>query len=127
MFCQEFPVTPTLSTPDGKIKPNRRGNCRATIRYRCAPATIGKVISTDNHDFQTAWIIDLSLTGLGIQLMRPLTVGQPVTITVRSYDNSRRFVLTGRVVHCNPCPQGEYIAGCELNKPLTHEDLDQIL
>ena len=120
-------MTQTAPTHDGMTKSKRRGNCRATIRYRCAPATIGKVFSTDDHEFQTAWIIDLSLTGIGIQVTRELGIGQHITITIRSYDSKRRFTLSAHVVHCNPRPQGEFIVGCDLTTPLTPDDRDQLL
>ncbi len=120
-------MIPNALTPDGTNKTKRRGNCRATIRYRCAPATIGRVFSTDDHDFQIAWILDLSLTGIGIQVTRQLDPGQHITVMLRSCDNQRRFTLSAHVVHCDAQPQGEFIAGCELNTPLTPDDLDQLL
>ena len=60
------------ASPEGKPKARARGNRRATVRYRCAPATVGKVFSANDHEFQRAWIQDLSLTGLGMDSLMGL-------------------------------------------------------
>lgn len=114
------------SVPPGKVK-FASGNRRATVRYRCAPATIGKVVSTDDHELQIACIIDLSLTGIGMQVPRPIDAGRMVVVAVKSTDGKRTFDLSANVVHCNAVPHNEWYLGCRLTTPLTPEDLDCLL
>jgi hypothetical protein len=104
-----------------------RGNSRATVRYRCAPATIGKVYLSEDHEYQRACVINLSVKGAGLQLMRRLEVGEFLLITIKSNDGSRIYEITGHVAHCERLPQGDWYAGCELIVPLTPDDLDQLL
>ena len=112
---------------EGLSKTTARGNRRATIRYRCAPATVGKVISTEDQEFQRAWIIDLSRQGIGMQLTRPVEAGRLLVVLVKSNDGTRTFELSARVMHCNPVPHDEWYVGCELTAQLTSEDLDHLL
>ena len=112
---------------DGLTKPTSRGNRRATIRYRCAPATVGKVFSTDDQEFQRAWILDLSLTGIGMELSRPLEPGNLIIITIRSNCRTKTHELSARVMHCSSGPQGDWSIGCELVVALSPEELEQLL
>jgi hypothetical protein len=117
------------STPkvEGAVGAVARGNRRATIRYRCAPATVGKVIATEDHEYQRVWILDLSLRGVGIQLTRPLIAGQHVVLLMRNNDGTRLFELSAHVMRCVAVPHGDWQLGCELTIPLTLEELDQLL
>jgi hypothetical protein len=115
------------SVPPGTVKFASLGNRRATIRYRCAPATIGKVVSAEDHEFQFAWVVDLSLKGLGMQVSRSLKPGRFLMISIKTSDGRKSFDLSARVKYCNQIPHGEYSVGCELVTPLTPDDLDQLL
>ena len=112
------PTTPTAAG---------RGNKRATVRYRCAPATIGKLYVSDDHEYQHAWVLNLSAQGIGLILTRPVAAGTFVVIHLRSNDPARTYELTAHVVHCTALPHGEWNLGCELVNPLSLEDLDLLL
>jgi hypothetical protein len=112
---------------EGIVKPVSRANRRATIRYRCAPATVGKILSSDDQVLQRAWILDLSLKGIGMELSRPLKPGQLVIISIRSNDATNLHELSALVKHCNAVPQGAWYVGCELMVPLSPEELEQFL
>lgn len=116
-----------LSLPPGMVKSASLGNRRATIRYRCAPATVGKVLSSEDQEMQLAWIIDLSLKGIGMQLVRPILSGRLIVVSLKTTDGSTSFDLSARVMYCNPIPHDEWSVGCELTAPLTPEQLDQLL
>lgn len=76
---------------------------------------------------QRAWIIDLSLQGIGMQVPKALVAGGMVIILIRSNDNGRVFELRAKVMHCKALPQGEFFAGCELSTPLSADELEQLL
>jgi hypothetical protein len=104
-----------------------RGNRRVSIRYRCAPATAGKVISANDHEFQRAWILDMSHRGIGMELSRPLESGRLVIISIRSNTGTKVYEFPATVVHCDLSLQGSWYVGCQLSAPLSHDELDQLL
>jgi PilZ domain len=112
---------------EGMAKLAARSNRRATVRYRCAPATVGKLHATDDHEFQRAWILDLSLTGFGMQLGRPIELTHLVDLTIRANDGEKTFELSAQVIHCREVSPGEWYAGCEFLVPLSRDDLEQLL
>jgi len=111
----------------GSPKPGALANRRATVRYRCALATTGKVYSAEDHEFVRAWIIDLSLRGIGMQLARPLELGRHLVIVIRNNDNTNSMEFSARVVHCHQLPHDEWLIGGEFTIPLTPEELEQFL
>jgi len=115
------------SIPPGLAKAVSLGNRRASIRYRCAPATIGKVISSDDQEFQLACIVDLSLRGIGMQLARAIEPGRLVIVAIRTNDGLKTIDLSGRVTHCIVTPHDDWQVGCELTTPLTPDELEQLL
>ncbi len=123
---QEVYVTPISAPKDAPVKP-RTGNKRATVRYRCAPATIGKLSLSDDHEFQHAWIENLSRAGVGLVLARPLGVGTDVLLQLRAAESDQVFEQVGQVAHCTRQPQGDWAVGCEFARPLAADDLDRLL
>ncbi len=100
---------------------------RATVRYQCPPATPGRVILVADQEYQRAWVQNLSLAGIALQILRPLPVGTYVVIQLRSPVTKKRYELGACVVHSTPRPNGEWVVGCELQVRLTEEDLDALL
>ena len=100
---------------------------RATVRYRCAPATIGKLYVSGDQVFQSAWVQNLSATGIGMILPHAVDVGVFITIQMKSTDLRQTFELSGQIVHCTQQPGGDWTVGCELLQPLSPEDLDSLL
>ena len=115
------------SLPVEQARQIARGNQRATVRYRCAPATTGKLYVTDDHECQCAWIINLSKTGVGLVLARPVPVGAFVVLSVRSTDRSTTYELAAHVMHATFQTQTDWFVGCELVTALNDDDLDAML
>ena len=101
-----------------------RANHRATVRYRCAPATSGKVFLADDQEFRRAWVINISKTGVGLVLPRPLPVGAFLTLHMRS--GLEMFEMSANVVRVARQKE-EWFVGCELINPLTDDELDGLL
>ena len=119
-------MSTTHVSGQGKLQPGGRHNRRTTVRYRCAPATIGKVFCADDHEFQRAWILDLSLTGVAMELPRPVALDQIILVTIRGADG-KMHELSARVRRCEPLAGDHWLAGCELTKPLSAEELEHLL
>jgi hypothetical protein len=117
-----------ISTPqDGLARPRRRANSRATVRYRCAPATIGRLYVADDHEFQHAWVLNLSQTGIGFFLSRPVAAGMSVVIQMRATESAEVHELCATVAHCTAQLTGEWLVGCEFIQPLPVELRDSLL
>lgn len=102
-------------------------NHRATVRYQCAPAFVGRLLVAGDQEYQRGWLQDLSLGGLGILLRRALPVRVPVVIRLKSSTSDKTYDLPARVVHSTQLANGDYLVGCEFVQSLTNEDLDQLL
>lgn len=111
----------------GKVRKPSDANQRATVRYRCPPASAGRVYLAEDLEFQRAWLQDLSATGIGILLTKPLQDGLFVTIQMKSPTTNKSFSLCAHVVHSTRQPTGDWIVGCEFITPLTADDLDDLL
>lgn len=106
-----------------KVSSNRR----ATVRYHCAPATPGRVVLAEKLEMQRAWVLDLSLGGVGLLLGRPLAPGQHVVIRLKATGSEKVHELSAGVVHATREPGGEYVVGCRLDTRLTAEELEALL
>lgn len=104
-----------------------RGNQRFTVRYRCAPATPGKLHVAGDHEYQHAWLYNVSHTGIGLILSRPVPRGALVVIQARSHDRRRTFELAANVMHSTMLNQTDWLIGCDLIQELNDEQLDQLL
>ncbi len=113
----------SLSTEE--VRRLARGNHRATVRYRCAPATAGRLYFADDQEYQHAWIINLSKTGVALQLPHPLPAGVLLVIRMRGANGA--VELPAQVVHSTLQVHNEWLIGCELIQPLRDEDLDRLL
>ncbi|MCI0684191.1 MAG: PilZ domain-containing protein [Gemmataceae bacterium] len=102
-----------------------RSNHRATVRYRCAPATSGKVFLADDQELRRAWVMNLSKQGIGVLLPRPVPVGAYLTIQMRASQGA--VSMTGHVVHATLHGQGEWLIGCEFMQPLNDDELEELL
>ena len=100
-------------------------NRRATVRYQCAPATPGRVIVAGDHEFQRAWVLDISTKGVGLLMSRSFDPGVLVTIHLKGI--KKTFELSARVVHSTPQSSGDWVVGCALFTPLCQDDLDDVL
>jgi hypothetical protein len=104
---------------------------RATVRYRCAPATYGRVLLNDqqeaDQEYQRAWLSDLSLGGVGLTMARPIPSHSSIHVLLRNPVSHELVILQGQVVHCTSQVNGEWLIGCKLDRALTAEVLEQLL
>jgi len=104
-----------------------RGNRRAAVRYRCAPATSGKLTVDREPQHRQAWLLNVSERGVGLILPHPLDPGTYVVLYVRSLDRRRLFTLQAHVIHATHVNQSDWLVGCDLVQPLSADDLDDLL
>src|SRR5262245_42406045 len=75
---------------------------RANIRYRCSPATLGRLFVANSYKSVPAWVLNLSTTGIGLQLDRPLEVGTVVLLEIDSPTLDLSVEVGARVVQSMP-------------------------
>jgi hypothetical protein len=114
-------------TPLGGVSNEKRANQRALVRYQCAPATAGRVLLAEDHEFQNGWVLDLSLKGIGLLLPKPIKAGTFLIIQIKGLSQKKTYDLAARVAHATLQNSGDWLVGCELVKPLVHEELDDLL
>jgi len=105
----------------------QRANQRALVRYQCAPATPGRILLPEDHEFQKGWVLDLSLKGVGVLLPKPIKTGTLLVIQIKSITQKKTYDLAAHVAHSTLQSSGDWLIGCELIKPLVHEELDDLL
>ena len=111
---------------DGGV-PKQRANQRALVRYQCAPATPGRVLMSGDHELQNGWVLDLSLKGVGLLLPQGIDSGTFLVIQIKSISGNKTYSLPAHVAHSTQQSTGDWLVGCELVKPLNHEELDDLL
>jgi hypothetical protein len=101
-------------------------NRRASVRYQCGPATPGQV-QVEGQEWQRAWVLDLSVSGVGLLVSRELQAGLEIVIHLKSPAAQQTYALPARIRHASRQLDGEWILGCEFAGKLTDEQLDALL
>jgi hypothetical protein len=122
MSFQYVPLADDVPVP--RRTPSNR---RVFVRYQCGPATPGRVKVVDGHEWQRAWVIDLSLGGAGLLMTRPLETGLVLEVHLRSDSQNKTYQVPAHVVHAVRQTDGDWIIGCEFEQQLTDDMLDCLL
>lgn len=109
------------------FRPKQKIRRRAAERYRCGLATAGKLFFPANGATQHAWIYNLSVTGIGLNLPEPLESGRDVVIQLRMAGKLEVLKLPARVIHSTAEVDQTWRVGCEFAAPLDAEVLDALL
>jgi hypothetical protein len=120
MSFQYVPLTGEVQLPQ-----RPPANQRASVRYQCGLATPGRVLLGDGEEWQRAWVLDLSLGGVGLLLSQPLDQGSEVMIVLKSA--TQTFELPARVCHSSRQQDGDWLIGCQFVSKLTLDLLDELL
>jgi PilZ domain len=109
-------------------RPKRpEGHRRATDRYRCALASAGKLFFPATGETLAAWLTNLSVTGVGLNLPRALEIGLELVIQVRVEEGGELVKLAARVVHATREVDGTWRIGCAFTTALSEDVLEALL
>jgi hypothetical protein len=100
---------------------------RTAERYRCALASAGRLFFPNTGETMTAWLNNLSVTGIGLNLPRALDAGKDLVLQVRIEGTSVPLKLPARVVHATSEVDGTWRVGCTFDQPLSDEVLESLL
>jgi hypothetical protein len=118
-----YPIEAELTVLRTQLTARRR---RAKGRYRCALASAGKLLFPGTSETMTAWLSNLSVTGVGLYLSRPLEADDDLVIQVR-VPGGEAIRLAARVVHCTREVDASWRIGCVFTAPLSDEALESLL
>lgn len=99
---------------------------RTAKRYRCALASAGTLFFPATGESMTAWLNNLSVTGIGMNLPRCLDAGLALHIQVR-VEQGPPVKLPAHVVHSTAEIDGSWRVGCAFDEPLSEETLETLL
>ena len=99
---------------------------RVSVRYKCGLATPGRV-HLQGEEWQRAWVLNLSLHGVGLLLSRALDPGKQVVVYLGSGATGTAYEFAARVCHATQQRDGEWVIGCEFMSHLTDDQLDGLL
>ena len=109
----------------------RARNRRVTIRYACAPATVGAVLLSDSscrdQEFQRAWIDNLSKGGVGMYLNKSVPIGSIVQVQIKSPTSETVREFAGQVMHVTRKDPYGWHVGIEFLQPIADLELDALL
>jgi hypothetical protein len=117
------PIEAELTLFRSKLNKVRR---RTAERYRCALASAGKLFFPGTGETMTAWLNNLSVTGIGLNLPRSLDAGQELVIQVR-VEGGPPIKLSARVIHSSFEVDGTWRVGCTFDTQLDHDALEALL
>jgi hypothetical protein len=100
---------------------------RDARRYRCDLATLCRLIANPQEAGDTAWVHDVSSTGIGLIYARELFAASSLTLRLRKNDQGGVILIGATVVHATPEVNGAWRIGCRLERELTEEELDSCL
>ncbi len=120
-------TTPYSLIQENDSLENRWKNRRATVRYHCAPATVGKISESPDEDSFIAWIHDLSKGGVGLFLNKPLCSTTQITVQISSHTSKIKYSFQAQVMHSTRQVSGDWLIGCSFLKELTDDELDLLL
>jgi hypothetical protein len=85
------------------------------------------VYLAEDVEFQRAWLDNLSATGIGLILNKPLDYGLLVTIVLKGHNSDKKYTLPAHAMHSTQQANGDWLVGCQFVEMLLDEVLDDLL
>jgi hypothetical protein len=107
-----------LSLPD-----ERRGAERLPLE----PTSVCRVMCEGQEGEPQATVRDLSATGIGLLIDRPLKPGSVLILSLQTGDHRLARPLPVRVMHSSPATEGNWLVGCQFVRRLSDPELHVLL
>jgi hypothetical protein len=105
---------------------NRNLQFRKESRYKSPLAAIAYVHADQRPERETVWMANVSSNGLGFLCKAPVPVGTHLVVEMGALAGGRRD-LSGVVVHATQQLNGDWLVGCQLDAPLTDDEMEACL
>jgi hypothetical protein len=110
--------------PDGSpVTPDER---REAERFLPEPSSICRVVSDVQDEVARATVRDLSATGIGLLVRKPIKPGSVLILNLEVRECRLPRPLPVRVMHAAPAAEGNWLVGCQFVRRLSEPEL-QIL
>jgi hypothetical protein len=110
--------------PDGSpVAPDER---REAERFLPEPSSICRVVSDTQDEVARATVRDLSATGIGLLVRKPIKPGSVLILNLEVRECRLPRPLPVRVMHAAPADEGNWLVGCQFVRRLSEPEL-QIL
>ena len=100
---------------------------RACVRFRCTRPVPRRMAIAESYNSLDGWLVDISVSGLGLLLDSPLDEGTLLFVEMESSPEASPVELLARVIRATSTPEGEWLLGCEFVTPLGEEELRAML
>ena len=101
---------------------------RAWIRHECTrPIPRDMRVHDSEQAIENAWVLDLSVGGLGLILPHSLESGVRLAVELESRPEDDPVILHAVVVRADLQETKEWLIGCRFDTALTQEELERIL
>ncbi|MBI3410930.1 MAG: PilZ domain-containing protein [Planctomycetes bacterium] len=100
---------------------------RRFYRYRCRPASFGKLCIPHTKDTLLVLVQNISRKGIGLYLPHPLKGGAHATILLRIAGERTPHRFSLRLVHCTQEVNRSWGIGCEFFEAISTDLLDNLL
>ena len=124
MATPSIPLEAELTLFRSKLSGYKR---RQSRRFRCGLATLGRICFPDRDDTLDAFVYNLSVNGIGLNMSQSLEPGQEIIIRIRVDDQVQPYQLKAHVAHCTQEVDRSWRIGCEFTDALDPDTLDKIL
>ena len=81
----------------------------------------------DTHAPVQAWILDVSVGGVGLVTSEALDIGSLLMIELETQARAEPLKMLASVLYCQPTAEGEFRHGCQFVTPLSEQQLRDVL
>jgi hypothetical protein len=103
---------------------NTSQHLRREPRYGCPLTTNAQARDTGGEECreQTVWLANISQNGLAFYSGRSFVTGERLFLRIADLEPDRQGVML-QVMHVTHQPSGDWLVGCQLESPLSAEEL----
>jgi hypothetical protein len=111
-----------------EILPRSQGaSARGADRYPCDLRPLVPRLLRPSYGGLHALVRDISAVGIGLMVDRRLEAGSLLAVHLGAWRAGESSVLLAEVVHATAQPDGGWLIGCKLSRPLQGQELESFL
>jgi hypothetical protein len=100
---------------------------RAWVRYSSSQEPLWRFFGMRTEEAWPAKVHDISVTGIGLLIERPLKPRTMLTVNLRGRTHNLSQPMLVRVNHVTGQPDGKWLVGCSFINRLSDDDLQALL
>lgn len=109
-----------------RLRPEKKDQ-RAWVRFPCPFQATFQVVRGTETVSQSAQVVDIAPTGIGLQIQGPMEVGTLISIEMGGREPAPTLTMLASVVRSREQPGNEWMLGCTFIRELTAEELRALI